>query len=95
MEVLVPSIVVVKLGSELILSPFRDHTICKGSSPLETMQTRLANLPSSIVSDPKVSGTNSGGSVRKYLKNKINWKKILVLPFNPWQMKITLHIQGC
>lgn len=60
--VLVPTIVVVIVGSELMESPFRLQVIVMGSSPWDTLQVSCAKAPSSMTSDPNEKGTILGGS---------------------------------
>ncbi len=73
MDVLVPIIVVVKEGSEDIVSPLSDQVILKGSSPLRTRHVNWAISPSLTASDPKENGTISGDSerVKKFCNCKI------------------------
>ena len=62
----VPNIVVVIVSSETI-SPFRLQVIDRGLSPWLITHVSWANLPWSIVSDPKENGTIAGFSVNKIL----------------------------
>ena len=55
-DVLVPIIVVVIDGSEETMSPFSDHVILRGSSPL-TKQVNCTMSPSLTALDPKENGT--------------------------------------
>ena len=59
--------VVVKVGSEFMISPFKLQVIVRGMSPLLIEQRSCANFPWSIVSNPKEKGTISGFSVNKIL----------------------------
>ena len=61
----VPSIVVVRVGSEFMMSPFKLHVIDKGLSPFLTTQVSCANSPWFIGLSPKLKGTISGSSVNK------------------------------
>ena len=64
-EALVPIIVVVMLGSEFIVSPFKLQEIDIGKSPWDTEHINCACDPSSMISEPKLNGTILGGSVNK------------------------------
>ena len=58
-----PIIVVVKVGSELMMSPFKLQVIDKGLSPVSTAHISCAVLPWLIDLSPKEKGTICGGSV--------------------------------
>ena len=60
-----PIIVVVKVGSELIMSPLRLQVIDKGLSPASTAHISCAVLPWLTGWSPKEKGTICGGSVNK------------------------------
>ena len=60
-----PSIVVVIVGPEDTMSPFRLQVMEMGRSPLLMTQVSWANFPWSIVSNPKEKGTISGFSVNR------------------------------
>ena len=62
MLVLVPIMVVVIAGSELMMSPFKLHVTFKGSSPLFTLHVTWTNSPSFTASSPNENGTICGGS---------------------------------
>jgi hypothetical protein len=59
-----PSIVVVRAGSEEITSPLRLHVSDTGLSPFFTKQVIIAVSPSLTASSPNVNGTISGASVK-------------------------------
>ena len=61
----VPNIVVVRVGPEFMMSPFKLHVIDKGLSPFLTTQLNCANSPWFIGLSPKLKGTISGSSVNK------------------------------
>ena len=61
----VPSMVVVRVGPEETMSPFRLQVMERGKSPWLMTQVNWANLPWSIVSKPNENGTISGFSVNK------------------------------
>ena len=63
MLALEPKLFVVRLGSEFTISPWSDHEIRKGSSPLVTVQIIWTNWPSSRMSCPRKRGIITGGSV--------------------------------
>ena len=65
MLVWIPSIVVVKVGSEFIMSPFKLHVIDKGLSPLEITHVSCAKSPWFTTSLPNENGTITGISVNK------------------------------
>ena len=62
MDALVPIMVVVIVGPEDIVSPFKDQVILRGSSPLDTRQVSCAMSPSLTSPDPKEKGMMLGGS---------------------------------
>ena len=65
MLVWVPNIVVVRTGSELMMSPFKLHVIDKGLSPLLIAHISCADSPWLTGWSPKEKGTICGGSVNK------------------------------
>ena len=73
MLVLVPTIVVVMDGSELISSPFKFQVIVIGSSPCEMEQASWAKAPSSTTSEPNENGTILGGSERENVMGVIHY----------------------
>ena len=68
MLVCVPSIVVVKVGSELMMSPLRLQVMDRGLSPLDTTQVSWAKSPWLTISFPKENGTMTGFSKIKYFQ---------------------------
>ena len=62
----VPSIVVVRVGSELITSPFRLQVMERGLSPLVTAHISWAESSWFTGNSPNEKGTMVGGSVIKY-----------------------------
>ena len=65
MLVWVPSMVVVRVGSELIMSPFRLQVILRGLSPFDTTQVNCANSPWLTTSSPNEKGMIFGFSANK------------------------------
>ena len=65
MLVCVPSIVVVRVGSELIMSPLRLHVMDNGLSPLVMTQVSWTKSPWLTALLPKEKGTMTGFSVNK------------------------------
>ena len=65
MLVWVPSMVVVRVGSELIMSPFRLQVIERGWSPLVITHVNCAKSPWFKISLPNENGRMSGFSVNK------------------------------
>ena len=65
MLVCVPSMVVVRVGSELIMSPFRLQVIVRGLSPFDTTQVNCVNSPWLTTSFPNEKGIISGSSANK------------------------------
>ena len=67
--------VVVRVGSELIMSPFKLQVIVRGLSPFDTTQVSCVNSPWLTTSFPNEKGIISGSSA-----NKISQCLILLLP---------------
>ena len=88
MLVCVPSIVVVKVGSELIMSPLRLQVIDRGLSPLDTTQVSWAKSPWLTTSLPKENGTISGLTAKQFYFESVNGKIASI-------SKITLKIEFC
>ena len=74
MLVWVPSIVVVRVGSELITSPFRLQVMDRGLSPLDTTQVSWAKSPWLTTSLPKENGTISGLTAKQFHFESVNGK---------------------
>ena len=69
MLILSPIIVVVIVGSEDMISPFRLQVMDRGASPLDTRHVSWADFPSLTTLKPKENGTSSGGSAKvKYFQ---------------------------
>ena len=74
MLVWVPSMVVVRVGSELIISPFRLQVMDSGLSPLDTTHVNWAKSPWLTISSPNEKGTIFGFAVnRKFQCNPKNY----------------------
>ena len=61
-----PIMVVLRLGPELIMSPFRLQVMARGRSPLVTAHMSWAESPWFTGNSPNEKGTIVGGSGMKY-----------------------------
>ena len=64
-----PIMVVVRVGSELIMSPFRLQVNERGLSPLLTLHVSCTKSPWLTGLSPNVKGTNSGNSKQQILQS--------------------------
>ena len=89
-----PSMVVVRVGSEETVSPFRLQVMDMGMSPLLMTQVSWAYFPWSMLSDPKVKGTISGGSVNRICSsaNPSNYHSLIALQS---EILFLQHSQPC